>query len=366
MTESNFSPDWLSAPGGTILDVIEERGISSKDLAKLLGLSTERAERLLAGKETITKDVAKLLSNRIGGSEKFWISREGNYRNEVARLQRSGNPDAAKAWLNELPIKDMQKFGWISTTKILQDNLAQALKFFGVADVQEWRKKNAQVLSAVSFRTSPTFKSEPGAVLTWLRHGEIKSAEITCRPWDVASFERALILARRLTRIKQPRVFVPVLRRLCADHGVALVFSRTPAGCHASGTIRFLTKHKAMILLSFRHLSDDHFWFTFFHEAGHLVLHSDRPFFIEDGSEVSLKEEHEANLFAQNILVPPEARAEFLSLKPNRDSIMKFAIKIGVSRGIVVGQLQHQGKLKRDQLNFLKRRYSLDDLKSIG
>jgi HTH-type transcriptional regulator/antitoxin HigA len=95
-------------------------------------------------------------------------------------------------------------------------------------------------------------------------------------------------------------------------------------------------------------------------------LHSDRPFFIEDGSEVSLKEEHEANLFAQNILVPPEARAEFLSLRPTRESIMKFAVKIGVSRGIVVGQMQHQGKLKREQFNYLKRRYSHDDLKRIS
>jgi len=121
-----------------------------------------------------------------------------------------------------------------------------------------------------------------------------------------------------------------------------------------------------MILLSFRYLSDDHFWFTFFHEAGHLLLHGDKSLFIEDGSEVSIKEENEANLFAQNILIPPDSRAEFLSLTPSRETIMKFAVKIGISRGIVVGQLQHQGRLKREQFNYLKRRYSVDDLKKIN
>jgi HTH-type transcriptional regulator / antitoxin HigA len=114
MNDKTFEPDWLSAPGGTILDILEERGMSSKELAGLLGYSLERTEKLICGKEAITRDVAALLSARIGGSEKFWLSRERNYRNEVARLQSSGSVIAAKAWLDELPLRDMQKFGWIN------------------------------------------------------------------------------------------------------------------------------------------------------------------------------------------------------------------------------------------------------------
>jgi HTH-type transcriptional regulator / antitoxin HigA len=366
MSEQRFEPDWLSAPGGTILDVLEERGLSSRELAELLDYSIERAERLIAGKDAITRDVARLLSARIGGSERFWISRESNYRQDIGRLQRNGHPEAARAWLDELPIKDMRRLGVVPASGNSEETLKAALQFFAVADVDEWRRKYSKILSAVNFRTSPTYKSEPGSVLTWLRYGEVRSSEIKTRPWNATSFERALIEIRRLTRAKEPSVFVPILRQLCAEHGVCLVFARPPAGCHASGATRFLTKQKAMILLSFRYLSDDHFWFTFFHEAGHLLLHGDKSFFIEDGSEVSLKEEHEANLFAQSVLIPPEVRAEFLSLAPTRGAVMKFAVKIGIARGIVVGQLQHQGKLKRDQLNYLKRRYTADDLKSLN
>jgi HTH-type transcriptional regulator/antitoxin HigA len=100
MNDNTFEPDWLSAPGGTILDVIEERGMSSKELAGLLGYSLERMEKLISGREAITRDVAALLAERVGGSEKFWLSRENNYRNEVARLQSSGSMTAAKAWLS--------------------------------------------------------------------------------------------------------------------------------------------------------------------------------------------------------------------------------------------------------------------------
>lgn len=104
MNDKIFEPDWLSAPGGTILDVLEERGMSSKELASLLGYSFERTERLITGREAITRDVASLLADRLGGSEQFWLSREQNYRNEVARLQSSGSVIAAKAWLDELPL----------------------------------------------------------------------------------------------------------------------------------------------------------------------------------------------------------------------------------------------------------------------
>jgi HTH-type transcriptional regulator/antitoxin HigA len=366
MTDKTFEPDWLSAHGGTILDVIEERGLSSKELASLLDYSFERTERLITGKEAITRDVAVLLAERLGGSEKFWLSREHNYRNEVARLQSSGSATAAKAWLDELPLKDMQKFGWIPSHARTEENVAACLNYFQVGNVREWRNKYSQFLSLVSFRTSPTHKSEPGSVIAWLRYGEIKSEEISCRPWNAAGFERSLISMRRLTRKKDPSIFIPELRELCAENGVALVVARGPAGCRASGATRFLHDRKAMILLSFRYLADDQFWFTFFHEAGHLRMHSHKALFLEDGSDVSLKEEHEANLFAQNILIPPEARAEFLSLKPNKDSVMKFAVRIGISRGIVVGQLQHHGRLEPSQLNSLKRRYPVEDLKKVN
>ena len=79
-----------------------------------------------------------------------------------------------------------------------------------------------------------------------------------------------------------------------------------------------------MILLSFRYLSDDHFWFTFFHEAGHLVLHGDRCIFLEGDDTLNTEEEAEANAFAANILIPPEYQAEMLRLPLNGREVMRF------------------------------------------
>jgi Zn-dependent peptidase ImmA (M78 family) len=111
------------------------------------------------------------------------------------------------------------------------------------------------------------------------------------------------------------------------------------------------------LLLSFRFLSDDHFWFSFFHEAGHLLLHGEKGFFLERDDTPSTKQEQEANEFAEDILVPRELREAMLRLPVNGREVIRFAHRAGISPGIIVGQLQHYGRFTQRQLNSLKRRF---------
>jgi Zn-dependent peptidase ImmA (M78 family) len=178
-----------------------------------------------------------------------------------------------------------------------------------------------------------------------------------CGKWDREKFLSALNDVRRLSRKKDPAIFVPALQELCAECGVAVVILRAPQGCRASGATKFLFKDKAMLLSSFRYRSDDHFWFTFLHEAGHLVMHDSSALFIEGDHFISTHEEAEADQFSEQLLVPQEVRQDMHELPMNYRSIMRFARKIGISPGIVVGQLQHAGMIPRDKMNFLKTRF---------
>src|SRR4029077_8388237 len=96
--------------------------------------------------------------------------------------------------------------------------------------------------------------------------------------------------------------FIPRLRAICAEVGVAIVFLRAPAGCRAGGATRFPAATKAMIVLSFRYLSDDQFWFSFFHEIGHLLLHGDRSTFVDGDAADMTDKEKEANAFSESLL----------------------------------------------------------------
>lgn len=354
MTNSlEFRPDWVSAPGDTIADILKEREVSVAEFAQRIGHTKQDTADLLQGRATITIRVARLLERALGASVEFWMSRDYQYRQDMGNLY-----EGDKNWLAELPVGDMIKFGWIDPVPRPSEELDACLRFFDVPSLASWRKTYAGTEKALAFRTSPSFDSRPGAVLAWLRQGEIEAKKIRCEAWNVNRFKRSLAEIRSLTRKKDPAFFLPELTKRCAKNGVALAIVRAPAGCRASGATRFLKPTKALLLLSFRYLTDDHFWFTFFHEAGHLVLHGKKSLFLEAADTSLSAEEEEANEFAARTLIPTEFLPELLRLPANRREVIRFARRLGVSPGIVVGQLQHLGKIKPNWLNGLKRRYT--------
>jgi Zn-dependent peptidase ImmA (M78 family) len=156
------------------------------------------------------------------------------------------------------------------------------------------------------------------------------------------------------------------LQKCCAEFGVAVAIVRAPNKCRASGAVQILPKGRRLILLSFRYLTDDHFWFTFFHEAGHLLLHDTESLLLEGIGAISDNEESEANAFAADILIPPEHRKAMLALPVDGKVVMRFAKDIGVSPGVVVGQMQHDGRLTPRQLNKLKKRFDWQMIQQEG
>jgi Zn-dependent peptidase ImmA (M78 family) len=314
--------------------------------------TTEQATDLLQGRATITIGIARRLERVLGASVEFWMSRDFQYRQDSARLHA---PD--RQWLSELPLGDMIKFGWVKPVPRPSDEMSACLRFFDVPNVAAWHKVYANLREMVAFRTSPSFDSRLASVAAWLRQGEIEGEAVESGLWDRKGFEECLSRIRPLTRQKDPNRFIPELRKLCAACGVAVVIVRAPNGCRASGATRFLSQDKALLLLSFRHLSDDQFWFSFFHEAAHLLLHGEGGFFLEGIDAQTDRRESEANEFAGRILVPSEFRPAMLSLPAHSREVIRFAHRLGVSPGIVVGQLQHFEKIKRNQLNGLKRRF---------
>jgi HTH-type transcriptional regulator / antitoxin HigA len=354
MTELHtFRPNWSSAPGDTIADVLEEKRLSLVLFSKHIGCSVDETKDLLAGRIAMTLSLARKLASELGSTVEFWMSRDFHYRESVARLHNA----ETKEWIAELPVGDMVRFGWIRPVEASRE-AAACLRFFDVPDIQAWHAKYASLQQNVAFRSSPSFESREGAIAAWLRQGEIEARSIRCKPWNPEAFASQLTLVRSVTRQKNPADFVQNLRDLCAPAGVAVVIVRAPNGCRASGATRFLSDRQALLQLSFRYLSDDQFWFSFFHEAGHLLLHGRNGFFLEGIGTPATPQEVEASAFAEQILVPPAWRDRMLALGSNSREVIRFARRLGISPGIVVGQLQHFDRVKRSHLNGLKRRFT--------
>ena len=358
-----FYPNWASAPGDTIRDVLYERNIPIAEFAESVGCDIENVLGLLQGRVPITLSMARRLSHVLGASVEFWMSRDFHFRQDAIRIHGGG-----QEWLRELPLGDMTSFGWLSPAPRPKEELSACLEYFGVTDIPEWHSIYRTIQGMAVFRTSPSFDSRPASVAAWLRQGEIQAESMRCAPWNPDRFHSSLTELRSLTRQKDPATFIPKLQDICKQSGVAVTVVRAPNGCRASGATRFISQDKAILQLSFRHLTDDHFWFTFFHEAGHLLLHEQRNFFsgvfaddgdwiIEGLESVKSTKEDEADRFATRTLIPEEYEHQITALRAETRSVIKFAASLGISPGIVVGQLQHIDRIEFDQLNGLKRRF---------
>jgi Zn-dependent peptidase ImmA (M78 family)/plasmid maintenance system antidote protein VapI len=362
MPEQAFQPEWFSKPGDTLRTLLDRRDLSPVGLAECMGRDASVIHGLLSGSVSIDDSLAGQLAWCVGGSATFWKTRQQQFDEDLRRIAEAVPTEQAKAWLKTLPIKDMVTSGWLPTTDRPQDLFRAVLTYFDVNDPDEWRERYAEFQNRFSFRTSPAFESKLGALAAWLRQAEILAGSIPCQPWSTAELRARLQDMRVLTKATNLAFVIPRLRALCAEVGIAIVFLRAPAGCSASGATRFLSSTKAMIVLSFRHLSDDQFWFSFFHEIGHLLMHGDRSTFVDGEAADVTEKEKEANAFSESLLVPLDRQEELATLRTRARDVIKFAVSVGISPGIVVGQMQYRRMIGPQQLNFLKRRYGWDEI----
>ncbi|MBB1318162.1 ImmA/IrrE family metallo-endopeptidase [Shewanella sp. SR43-4] len=356
MIHSNdFYPDWVSPPGETIVELLDECGLSAEELGRKIGLSVHKSYKLLAGELKIENSLAYQLESTFNVSSRFWITRDEIYQDFKSRIEVK-----ERDWLSALPIADMVKWGWIPKQAKNTTRISACLDFFNVRSIDEWYE-NFNNSTQVSFRTSSKLKADPIAVYTWLNQARILSNNIRCYQWDKDMLIEAIPRIRKLTSVSDPEIFIPELKKIFADTGVKFVIVKTPSGCRASGATCFFKKEIPTIVMSFRYKTDDHFWFTLFHEVAHLILHSSNEIFIEgnDVSEIDDLKEKEANEFAAKILVPEEYQSELKMLYKNDwKKIVRFSKKVGVSKGIILGQLQHIGNIDHAYLNRLKVRYT--------
>ncbi len=361
MTEAarnEYLPDEVLPPGDTLADVLEAAGLSQTDLALRMGRPKKTIHEILHGKAAITAETAVQLERVLGLPSEFWSNLQANY-DRCRSLDEEGVRLAAqKPWLDLFPYAVMAKRGWVPVTSGTVPRVRALLSFFGVASPEQWKEVCAA--QTVSFRKSPAFDANVAALTAWLRRGQQDATRIECMSYSASRFRETLAQVRGLSQEKDPGVFVPALQRACAVAGVAVVFVPQINGCRASGATLWVSSEKAVIQLSLRYKTNDHLWFTFFHEAAHVLLHPKKAVFIEqvnDGHDG--EQEAQANEFAATTLIAPSAYARFLmSSEPlSKARIGAFATAQGIAPGIVVGRLQHDGHLPRSHCNDLKVSY---------
>lgn len=368
-TDARAWSDLPIPPGELLQEELDAIGMTQQRLAMLTGRPAQVINEIIRGKKQITHETALELERVLGLPAHIWVNLEADYQLTSARLREQEELRKQEDWLQEFPVRELEKRAWIPKCKEKIDRVRELLKFLGVASFSAWSAWRETVLQ---FRITSRANVSAGALAVWLRKGELDGRDAETLPYDEAKFRQALATIRALTT-ETPDVFEPELKKLCASAGVAVVFTPELPKSGAHGAARWLTDDTALIQLSLRYKTNDHLWFSFFHEACHVLLHlirdihidtmegDDRIFDIRiDGIEGDDSAEAEADRFAEDTLIPPDAWAQFVEAGSwDSATVQRFASEIDVAPGIVVGRLQHDGIVGwSSTLNRLKVRFN--------
>ncbi len=341
-----YLPDYCVPPGWVLEEILESKNMKPAELARRCGCSRTHIHKVLNAKVAVEPETAIQFERVLGVKAIIWTNLESAYRLHLAKEKEREKFIRNVQWAQRFPVKFLISTGVLSKSIKPADTVIELLTFFGVGSVDAWERQFGSL--NVAMRQSQVFQSNREAVLCWLRLGELQAMEATCASFDSDAFKKTLHNIRSLTN-EAGEVFAVRLRELCSAAGVLVVYVPPLPGMSLSGAARWLSSDKALIQLSLRHKTNDHFWFTFFHEAGHLLLNKKRMVFVD--------EEKDADNFAKDFLIPPNDWAEFV--KNNRfseEAIVGFANMQGIAPGIIVGRLQHEKLISYRWHNHLKEK----------
>ena len=359
---NQYQPDYAVPPGWIIEERLAAQGISHAEFARRCGRSPKLISEIISGKAPIAPKTALQFEKVMGLDASIWLGIEADYRLHRERQAEARTTEESMAWASTFPIRELTKRNAIGTPSSDGQAVPALLTFFGVASISAWQVKYGK--ANVAYRHSPSFESDESALATWIRLAELDAERQRCADYSESVFKQALEHVRRLTSAPA----IPALedtRSLLNDAGVALSLVKPLPKMRLSGAAWWLAPRRPVIALSARHKSDDHLWFSLFHEAAHLLLHSKKNVFVDGTNGNGDDIENEANAWAAESFVPHDAWNRFVVVGDYRASnVRQFAHEQGIAPGIVVGRLQHEGLLSWNRLNGLKVRLQWADSSS--
>jgi len=338
-------------PGVTIKEQLDDRGMSQKEFASRMGMSEKHISHLINGDVQLTSDVAYRLEMVLGLPANFWSNLEAIYREKLAKAEAENALDTDKVLAHKFPYKEMAKNGWLPDTTKIEERVINLRKFFEVVQLE--RLTNSKLLPKIAYRRLSITEKSDFALIAWVQRAKVEARNISTAPIDLNELTKQLPTIRAMTT-EDPSVFCPKLLKLLSNCGVALVFLPHIGGSFLHGAT-FYDKNKIVIGLTLRGKDADKFWFSLFHEIGHILLGH-----LNQNTEINDEAELAADSFARDTLIPFGAFNSFVSQGIfSRDSMRTFSAAVGIDPGILVGRLQKEGYIEFNWYNDLKTKYAL-------
>lgn len=361
MTDLETKKMLLSCPGDTIQETIDEIGMSQAELAERLGRSIPKLNELIKGKTPITKETATKLEYVLGIPAGFWLNLERAYQDELLAIEQLEFLEKCIEWIKLFPISLMKKIGLLPNINEKSLLVESLLKFFRVASPVQW--SSLYTGNFLAFKIDLKHTAEPQAISVWLRLGELQADKL-----QTVEFDKKVI-RNRLSEIQTlsyncPEDWMGNLQQICSECGIALVYTPCISKAPVYGATRWIKNGtKPLIQITDRKKDYNAFWFTFYHELAHILLHGKKDIFIDglDALNQDNEKEKEADAFAARMLLSEKERNELFSYSNfNSEIIRSFSKKYSKNQSVIVSQIQREGKAEYNDIRLNKLKIKVE------
>jgi len=359
--QNQYTPQIVIHPGETLAEKLEEMRMSIKEFSVRAGKPEKTVIAVINGESSITPDMAVVFENVLNIPAHFWMNLQRSYDEFKAREKNNELIKESLSWMKKFPVKEMIKRGWLPDTKSPEDITKVLLGFFGVSSHIAWEDYYLNQELKVAFRISLVHSSAPEAISAWLRKGELDAANINADTFSVQKLKAALP-GIKLLMAHQPVDFFNLLKKQLLVTGVKLVATPCLPKAPINGATRWLLGESPLIQISDRYKRNDIFWFTIFHEIGHILLHGKKDIFLEDFDyqRMDIEKEKESDAFAIKWTFSEDQEVEVSKDKPvTHNKIQKYASKFGTHPAMIVGRLQKVKEIKHNQFVHLIEKIDL-------
>ncbi|MCM1387470.1 MAG: HigA family addiction module antitoxin [Bacillus sp. (in: Bacteria)] len=342
-------------PGYYIKEIVDASGLTQEDFAKRLDTTPKNLSLLIRGEQNLSLDIAMKLSRMMGTSVDYWLNLQSAYDSLIAEFRLGDELVEERKVFANLDYKYFKdNFGLPDLPRKIDEQINQVRKFLNVATLSVFAKRDM----AVSFRSSTGELTESNIIKAniMVQIAINKALKIAAPKFNKSKFQDAVEYALTLTRNHEE--FYPLIYDAFQKTGVIFVILPNLSGSKISGATKKIGNN-VMLMVNDSRLYSDTFWFTLFHEIGH-IMNSDYGISFEKENG---EQEDDADRYAEDSLIPPEQYRDFVNANRfDLQSIRTFANFIQRDPGIVLGRLQNDGKVEYGDwtlANALRHRYKV-------
>ena len=333
-------------PGYYLKELVEESGLTQEDFAKRLGTTPKNLSILIRGEQNLSVDVATKLSRMLGTTIAYWLNIQQAYDEKLAQIQSAEELKREREVFAHIDYKYFKTFfGFPNLSRKVDEQIRYLREYLSVSSLSVLKEKNL----AVSFRGYSKELSLSNTINAnvMVQIGINQTINRDIPKFNKKKFEKAAEYALKQT--KNHAGFFPLIRDAFGEAGVSLVVLPNLKNSGINGATKKVNG-KVMLMVNDRRHYADTFWFTLFHEIGH-ILNGDLGASFSDASE------DEADLYARNALIPQDAYDSFVKSHSCFDEavICSFADSIGQDPGIVLGRLLKDRKVSHTNTYLQKK-----------